>query len=293
MKYAAEKIAPFVKCDQKTGTYFIYSVDYWLRKPPSGLHAYGTPYQQVGYGVTNGTFNCQEFGFQKFLSDAERKASQTPEDLQLKDTQYVTNMMQLDIESAVASKLWTTSVWGTDKTGGTDFTMWDDYADSDPIHDIKAGRMAIKRRVGIFPNTLMLGVSAFEQLIEHPLLLDKFKYTMKGILTEDLLADVFKVEEVISADASYISSAEGQSTIVGADIWGPSALLLCRNNPTLGVANGAYTFIWDEVGNFPWAVQTYRDEGYRGNQTRCFTHRDTEVVSSIHGYFMSGVVNAL
>ena len=290
-KFLAEKLAPFASQPQQSGTFFIYTPSFWMRVPTGGVRASNAPYTKLGYGVSSDTYKTVEHGFEKLLPDPIRNASQTPEDLQMMDVRFLTNSLQMEIEAAVAAKLFTSSVWGAGDVTLTGANQWDDYANSDPVKDVKAGRLAIKRLVGEFPNTMFIGVSSWEKLIEHPLLLDKFKYTQKGILTEDLLAAVFKVDEIVVGDTSYNSAAEGQ-TQVGADIWGTNALLLCRNTPTLGVANGAYTYIWDEVGNFPWAVQDYRDEGLRGIVTRVFTHYDIKVVSNSHGYMINACTSS-
>ena len=49
------------------------------------------------------------------------------------------------------------------------------------------------------------------------------------------------------------------------------------------VPNGAYTFIWDEMGNVPWAMQNYRAEEVRSDVHRIFTHPTVEITSKYHG----------
>ena len=289
--FLAEKIAPFSPQPQKSGTYFIYTPSFWMRVPTGSYRASDAPYTQLGYGVSSSTYNTSEHGYEKLLADPVRNASQTPEDLQMKDVQFLTNAIQMDLEAAVAAKLFTSSVWGAGDVTLTGSNQWDDYANSDPIKDAKTARLAIHRLVGQYPNTMFIGVSSWQKLIEHPLLLDKYKYSQKGILTEELIAAVFMVDEVVVGDTSYNSAAEGQ-TAVGADIWGTNALFLCRNSPTLGVANGAYTFIWDEIGNNPWAIQDYREEKLRGTMTRILTHWDIQCVSSSHGYMINACTSS-
>ena len=287
--FLAEKIAPYSVQPQKSGTYFKYDPSYWMRVPTGGQRAPNALTKELGYGVSTDTFSANEHAYKKLLPDPIRNASQTPEDLQMKDVQFLTNALQLDLEAAVAAKVFVTGVWGT-SSALTGANKWDDYANSDPIKDAKTARLAIHRLVGEYPNTMFIGVSSWNKLIEHPLLLDKYKYTQKGILTEELIAAVLGVDEVVVGDTSYNSAAEGQ-TAVGADIWTTNALFLCRNSPSLGVANGAYTFIWDEAGNNPWAIKEWRSEDPRGVYTQIFTHWDIKVVSASHGYIYTGVTN--
>jgi hypothetical protein len=115
------------------------------------------------------------------------------------------------------------------------------------------------------------------------MVIDKYKYTQTGVMTPALVAAALGIEEVIIGDSVENTANEG-AAYTGADIWTDNALLLCRNNPSLGVANGAYTFMWDERNNIPWAIDDYRDETKRSDITRGFTHLDPRITSSYHGY---------
>jgi hypothetical protein len=136
---------------------------------------------------------------------------------------------------------------------------------------------------------LFVGLVAWEKLKEHPLVLDKYKHTQVGIMTPELVAPVLGVEEIVVGDSVENTGDEGQ-TFVGADIWTDNALFLVRNSPQLGVANGAYTFLWNERGNNPWAIDSYREEQTRSEINRVFTHIDPRVVSAQHGYIILDTV---
>lgn len=281
-RFLWDKIAPPKESSEQSGTYFIYTRDYWFRRLQGAMRAPDGGYTRVGYGVSTDTFKCLERGFEKLLSDPIKKASQTPEDLSVKDLAFLTNLLQLELEKDVAAAAFITGVWGTSTTlTGTD--QWSDFDGSDPIDKIEVAKRTIRRNTGARPNVLFLGALAWEKLKEHPLLLDKIKHTQKGVLTEDIVAGILGVEEVVVGDSVENTADEGAS-FNGADIWTDSALLLVRNAPGLEVANGAFTFIWNEEGNIPWAAQEYRDDGKRGDVQRVFTHYDIKVVSAQHGY---------
>ena len=81
---------------------------------------------------------------------------------------------------------------------------------------------------------------------EHALLhdLDRVKYTQKGVVTKDLIAEMFDVERVLIANAIQNTAKKGQaadmSFILG------NHLLLCytTNAPKLKTATAGYTFVW-------------------------------------------------
>jgi len=281
-RFLHSAIAPYAEVSEQSGTYFIYTRDFWFRRQDGAVRAADAPYLRVGYGVETNTYRTVEIGFEKLLGDPIRASSQTPEDLQRMDVEFLTNLIQLELEVRAAAELFVTGIWGTSTTlVGND--QWSDYANSDPIANADTAIRTILRNTGARPNVLFVGLLGWERLKEHPLILDKYKHTQIGIMTPQLVAATLGVEEVVVGDSVRNTANEG-AAFVGADNWTDNALFLVRNNPALGVANGAYTYIWNERGNFPWAVDSYREEDRRGDVTRVFTHHDFVVTSAQHGY---------
>ncbi len=275
-------IAPYIEVPEKSGTYFIYDRDFWFRRLDGAVRGPESPYLRIGYGVSTSTYSALEIGFEKVLGDPIKAASQTPEDLQRMDVEFLTNQIQLELEIRAAAELFVTGIWGTSTTlTGTD--QWSDFANSDPIANADTAIRTILRNTGARPNVLFVGLVGWEKLKEHPLVLDKYKHTQTAIMTPALVAAVLGLEEIVVGDSVRNTGAEG-AAFVGADVWTDNALFLCRNNPSLGVANGASCFIWNERGNFPWAVDSYREEDRRADVTRVFTHFDFVLTSAQHGY---------
>jgi hypothetical protein len=281
-KFLWDKIAPPAEVDQKSGTYFTYTRDFWFRRQEGAERAAEGPYLRVGYGVGTSTYDCVEIGFEKLLGDSISKASQTPEDLQDLDVAFLTNLMQIELEKRVAATTFVTGVWGTSNTLTTT-DQWSDYDGSDPIANADTAITTIKRNTGASPNTLFVGRAAWDNLKEHPLIIDKYKHAQVGIMTPALVANVLGVGEIMIGDSVENTAAEG-ATFSGSDIWTDNALFVCRNTPGLMVPAGAFTFMWNERGNVPWGADSYRDDSRRSNVSRIFSHVDPEVVSAQHGY---------
>ena len=281
-RFLWDRIAPPAEVVEQSGTYFIYTRDWWFRRLQGGVVTPAGGYTRVGYGLSTGTYRTIERGFEKVLADPIAKASQTPEDLRVKDLAFLTNLIQMELEKDVAAAAFVTGVWGTSNTL-TGTNQWSDFDVSDPIANADTAIRTIKRNTGARPNVLFVGLLAWEKLKEHPLLLDKYKHTQKGVLTEELVGAALGVEELVVGDSVENTADEGAS-FTGADIWTDNALFLVRNTPALGVAAGALTFIWNEAGNVPWAAQDYRDERVRADVQRIFTHYDVKIVSAQHGY---------
>ncbi len=102
-------------------------------------------------------------------------------------------------------------------SGASQFT---DYANSDPIGVIDDGKEAIRRKIGRRPNTMVMGAATYMVLKEHPQLLDKIKYSMRGVVTVELMREIFGIERIFVGEAIY---AQDDGTFV--DLWGDNIIL--------------------------------------------------------------------
>jgi hypothetical protein len=99
-------------------------------------------------------------------------------------------------------------VWGTDRTGvasaaptGNQFLQWDN-AGSTPIEDVTSQIIAFRELTGYAPNTMVIGAYVLQALRNHPEILDRIKYTERGIVTEDLIASLLGVEKILVSYAT-------------------------------------------------------------------------------------------
>jgi len=279
-------VAPVVPTDEKSGTFFKWTRDYWFRsmgEAQGSKRAPGGNYTRVAYGVSTDTYETDEYGYEKPTDDPTKASSQAPGNLDSADVAFLTNLLEMDLEVDVAAAFFTSGVWGTDNTlSGT--SQWSDYANSDPIGDFKTARSTVRKATGQKPGRAIMGVETWNDLAEHPLILDKYKHTQSGIMTTALVAAALEVDEIVVGETVKNTAKEGL-TYVGADVWGDNCLLIpAVNAPALETPAAGYTFMWDEVGNVPWAIQNYRDEEIRSDVTRILTHKTHKVTSSVSGY---------
>lgn len=95
-----------------------------------------------------------------------------------------------------------------------------DKANSDPIGVFEDGKEAIRGKIGKYPNTAVIGAAAWKALKHHPQLLDRIKYSIKGVMTVELLKEILEVERIVVGRAVY-SSDQG----VFGDLWGDNIVL--------------------------------------------------------------------
>lgn len=277
-----DQIAPVMEVAEPTGTIPIYTSGPWFRRQEGAERAPEGTYLPVGYGTTTTTYRTAEYGFEKILGDVIRAGNQFPEDQEDVAAQFIANLINLELEKLAAATFFVTGAWNSEATlAGTD--QWSDYDASEPMLKADDARRTIRRQTGVNPNILALGAETFDDLSKHPLVLDRYKYTQPGIITPQLLAPLFGVDEVIVGDAPEETTAEGGAG-TRADIWTDNALFAVVNQPGSMVRAGGFMIMWNEKGNIPWVIESYRNEERRSNVTRGFTHADPVVVSNVHGY---------
>jgi hypothetical protein len=145
--------------------------------------------------------------------------------------------------------------------------------------DIETGVNSIVSTIGMRPNVFAMGRDVWTKLKNHPDLLERIKYTQKGVMTEDLLAGLIGVERVLVGEALYNTALEGE-TASYSFIWPNNAILMyVPRAPGLMVPAAGYTFTWMQR-----AVETYRREEAKSTVYRAEQHYDVKVTAPDAGY---------
>jgi len=95
-----------------------------------------------------------------------------------------------------------------------------DNSTSNPFDVFNTAVEAVRSAIGLRPNTCVLGASAFAALKEHPAVIDRIKYTHKGVVTSELLATLLNIPKLVVGDAVYADDAGNFS-----DVWLDNAVV--------------------------------------------------------------------
>jgi len=117
----------------------------------------------------------------------------------------------------------------------TSTDKWSDYVNSDPVKNVDNAKETIRGKTGKIPNTMILGAEAFKTLKNHPKLIAKIQYSMKGILTIPILQEIFDIENIVVGKSVYSTDAG-----VLTDIWGDNAVLAYVPKVPTGSQNSVY-----------------------------------------------------
>ncbi len=123
-------------------------------------------------------------------------------------------------------------------------SQWNDYANSSPLQDVKDARAAIRKSTGIYPNVMLISATVMEALEDHPAIVNKIKYTQRGIVTADILASLFKVKKVVVGEAIAFNDAG-----VDIDIWGKDVVLAYVPQSATSMEEPSYGYTYQIQGH--------------------------------------------
>jgi len=289
----ARLVAPVIKADRESGTFFKFGKEgFYIYDTERALRANA---KKADYHLTNDTFLCTEHAIEtsldyKELDQAAKYGASRVLQLEKRSINFTQRILEVELEKAVADIVFSTTYYATgNKTTLTGGNQWNEYATSDPVGDVATGRIAARADMGIEPNTMVIGYTAWEKLRFHPALLENLKYSQKGIVTEDLAAQLLGVDRIIVGKKVYSTDAG-----VFTDLWNDSVALIYVPTDNNGNVMGEeavegttpHTVIIEEMG-YP-EVRTYDEKKVRSYETT--RKYQVKNVSTSYGYLILDTV---
>jgi len=265
--FIADKVFPIVPVMKQSDRYFVYTQDYWFR---TAAQKRGPATESAGGGFKlNNTpsYFCDVWAVHMDVDDQTRANADTPLNMDRDATLFVTQQLLLRRELEFMSNYMVASIWTGNPTGdfqpGTStgsMGQWDQTT-SDPMYDVDYNKQLIKSQTSFMPNCLIVAADVFFALRNNPAVLDRIKYTQRGIVSEDLLAALFGVEKFLVASAVYNSAQEGATASYGFVVKNTCLLVYANPAPSLLQPSGGYIFSWQ--GLFGAGAQGNRISSFR------------------------------
>jgi len=299
--FIADKVFPIIPVQKQSDTYFEYKREDFFRDE-ARERAKGTESAGGDYEIeVADPYFCRKYAFHQDVTEDDRVNADNPLRPNEDAAAFVTHKLLLKRENLWAQKFFTSGVWGTELQGVNSSPstgqIWQfDQPSADPIGDITKLSTQMIEATGYKPNTLVLSPYVYNALINNEDILDRIKYTQRGIVAMDLLAALFGVDNVYVPRAIQNTAAKGK-TGQYSFIMGKHALLCyVEKNPGIKKPSAGYTFAWTglmgagAMGNrivripMPWlGMDTERIEG-----EMAFDHR---VVGADLGIFLKDIVS--
>lgn len=249
----------------------------------------GTNTKRVTFGHSSGSYALESHSLEgvvpfELMDEAERVPGI---DLGRGAVRKVQDIVSLRLEKAQADLATTAANYGaSNKVTLSGTSQWSDYgAVSKPVSDIEAAKDAVRSQIGRRANTVVMGAAVWAKLKEHPLVVDRIKYTGRDSATPELLAKLFDVDRVLVGDALYENDAGAM-----ADVWGKFVVVAYTEVGGLadqGLPTYGYTY---RLGGYPIVEEPYQDRN-----AKSWVYPVTDEVSPViagasAGYLISAAV---
>lgn len=225
MDYIADRVFPIIDGADPKAKITKYQRGAWFRDE-AGIRAPGTRANRGGHPIDSVSIATKEYAFAKEVTDEDRRFAKAQGAPALNPDQdaleFAADKIDLKKERRVAT-LVTGTTWADGNSGGADAEgLWSPAGSTNTfLTDIPVGKKAIKAAIGRVPNVLQIDFLTYLALKECDAVLDKIKYTQRGVLTKDLLAAIIEVDEVLVGSAIYSAAEETAAgdDFNAVDIW--------------------------------------------------------------------------
>lgn len=293
--FVADKVFPNVPVMKQSDKYFSYDKKSWFRTEAQ-KRADSSESAGSGFTVDNSpNYFCDVWAVHKDVGDQIRTNADQPLDMDRDATLWVTQQMLLRKEKQFISKYLVASTWTGSSTGSdiTPSALWD-TSTGDPMKDVSVQRAAIKKVTGYKPNTFAVAFDTHEVISNNATVLDRIKYTQKGIVTEDILAALLKVDKYVVVSAVEDTAQEGVAASM-AFLFSKKALLVYANpTPSIMMPSGGYIFSWQGLfgaGAQGARVSSFRMEHLKADRVEGEMAFDMKLVGADLGAFFTGVMS--
>lgn len=297
--YIADKVFPKVPVNNQSNLFIKYSKSDW-RRTDAQKRAPGTETKGTGWKHTSDSYYCHVYGVHKDVDDQTRANADSAFNIEKDATEFVTNQLLLKRDLDWNATFFKTGVWETEYAGGTNFTQWDD-AGSDPIADMSNWTIEFRKLTGTAPNVMVVGAHVMAALKQHPAVIERIKYTQRGIVSEDLIATMFGVPKVYTSyatvsDAAETTDADIQDASASYDFITPSKSCLLLHSPpapSLMKPAAGYTFTWNNylAGNSQGIrIKRFRMEPIASDRVEAEMTYDMKVVCPDLGVYIGDAV---
>lgn len=248
-EFIADKIFPVLPTKTKTNVYFKYDKGDFFRNEMRERSRYS---ESVGgdYDIsTESPYSCRLYSFHTYVGDMDRANADDPIDPDEDATDFVTQKMLIQKDVKWATDYFQTGKWTTEKTGvsaspSTNQFLQFDQPLSDPITYMNELLVEIAENTGFKFNTCVMSPWVFYALKNHDAIIERFVYTQKGVITQDMIRGLLEVENLYVPWGVYNAATKGAADdigfIYGKHIW----FGYVPKKPGIKKPSAGYTFAW-------------------------------------------------
>lgn len=222
--YIGDRVFPIIDRVAAKAKILKYLKGAWFRdeagiRGPGARAMRGTfPYDFIDISV-------KEFAFAKEVTDEDRnnasEAGAPPLQPDQDAIEFATDKIDLRKETRIAQMI-KTATWNGVAAGGTDAAgAFAAGAGNTFLAEVAAKKELIRSKTGFKPNAMVIDNGTYESLKLEATILDRIKYTQRGIVTADLLAALLELDYFLVGDAIKSTAVETKAgtEFTASNVW--------------------------------------------------------------------------
>lgn len=256
---------PTVQVAHETDIYYVYGRESF--QIPETIRANKAPANRSEHILSTATYALDRHSLDDIVTDRERRNANVGLNPDVDTMEHLTDQILGRMELNAASTIFTTAT-SFDSTASLTSTMYWSLVTTttDVIGNVETATSVIMKAAGRRANTLVMGEQTFRYVKNQPNVIERIKYSERGIITTDILSAVFDIQNILVGSAVYDQGVEGQAVPSTTFIWnGKIAAMYLEPSAKLKSPSALYNFQMADGGQYPFAVKKYRDDKLEGD----------------------------
>lgn len=283
--YLARQVFPLCKVDKESDKFAIFGKENFDVDVDT-KRAAGKLAREVDWTLSSDSYSCIEHALAKYIPKRVEDNADQPINPRLRTTKLLNDRLLLREEYELVTKVTDTGVI-TQNTTLSGTGQWSDYTNSDPVANVQTGASTINKATSIDPMDLVLfmGFPVWDKLRNHTKLISRIQYSALGVVTANLMAELFDVKAVVVSSCLKNTAKKGQTSSLDY-VWGKDALLCyVPSNPALEEPAFGYTF-HTVIGE----SRSWWDDGRKSTGIEVANIRDQKLCDAKAAYLIKAAV---
>lgn len=244
-------LAPFKPVTKRTDSYYVYDQAQQFRRIDM-QRSKGAPAARIPLTELSDTaYVLKRHALAIEVPNEDMKDADAGVDPDTDAVQELTSQVLRNREIEVIERLLTSTAIGTNLVTLSS-NAWDlPTTTSSPIDNADTAIQGIIRRTGQIANGLAMGQETFDVLKDHSEVLDRIKWSERGLITQDLLASVLNIDKAYVSKAIQRTTDEGISATTQFILRTQACFFFNNPTPKLKSANFGVTFVGLYGGEAP------------------------------------------
>jgi len=278
---------PTVQVAHETDDYYVYGREAF--QIPETIRANGAEANQSEYILSTATYALDRHSLKDIVTDRERDNANVGLNPDVDTMELLTDQIMNRMEYQAQSAIFTTAT-SFDNTGSlaASYTWNLLTTGTDVIGDVNSMTSVIMKACGKEANNLVMGEPTFRYLKEQPNIIDRIKYSERGVITSEILSSVLNVQNMLVGKAVYDAGVEGSATPSTTWMWNLKvAAMYLEPNAKLKSPSALYNLAMNSNGEYPYAVKKYRNEPREGDEIEVNAFHKTVLTGKAAGYLLT------